>query len=677
MRLRVWAGLFVFALLLCGSLPSAQGQPIRYVYDELGRLISVIDQNGDAATYQYDAVGNLTGITRTSAGSVAIFEFTPNGAPVGTSITLHGVGFSATPGQNSVSFNGTSATVISATTTTLVVAVPTGATTGTISVTSPTGSATAGPFMVTTSTAPTITAISPGTGVTNTAVTVSGTNFDAVPANTKTRFNGGVAPQTSVTATTLNVTVPAGRGSGRISVDTPSGRAVSATDFIIPPAPYTTADVNVSGRLSYDTATTVSVSTANKIGLWLFDGAVGRRVSLRGTSGMSGQVAGCDVTVSLLRPDTSVQGSTCMESSGFLDLTTLLSTDTYTILLDPGGTATGSVTLTLHNVPADDIESTSPGGGPVTVSTTIPGQNAAVTFSGTAGQRVSLVGSGGMAGQIVGCDVNASIINPDGSVLAPASCMESSGFIDAMTLPTTGTYRIVVDPVSFATGSVTLTLNNVPADYTGSITAGGSVTVTTSPAGQNAAVTFSGTLGQRISLKGTSGMSGQVVGCDVNVTIKKPDGSVLAPAACMESSGFIDVQTLPVAGTYTIVVDPVAAATGSLTLWLYDVPADTTGTVSVGGSAVSVPLSTAGQNGTLTFSGTASQQVTVRMTGNTFGSTTVKLMKPDGTQLTTGTSTLPNFNLTTQTLPATGTYTIVVDPAAGNTGTINVSVTNP
>ena len=59
------------------------------------------------------------------------------------------------------------------------------------------------------------------------------------------------------------------------------------------------------------------------------------------------------------------------------------------------------------------------------------------------------------------------------------------------------------------------------------------------------------------------------------------------------------------------------------------------------------------------------------------GVTTVRLLKPDGTQLTSSTSSSASFNLSTQTLPTTGTYTIVVDPSAANTGSINVSVTNP
>ena len=61
----------------------------------------------------------------------------------------------------------------------------------------------------------------------------------------------------------------------------------------------------------------------------------------------------------------------------------------------------------------------------------------------------------------------------------------------------------------------------------------------------------------------------------------------------------------------------------------------------------------------LTFTGTQGQQVTVRLTGNTMGYTTVTLKKPDLTTLTATATSGSNFNLPTQTLPTTGTYTVV------------------
>jgi YD repeat-containing protein len=791
MRRHIRSYLAAVILLSCGTFGLAQSGPVQYVYDELGRLVGVIAANGDAAAYHYDAVGNLLSITRSTATQVSIIEFTPNGGSVGEVVTIYGTGFSATPGLNTVAFNGTAAAITSATSTSLVVTVPSGATTGTVAVTSPNGSATsAESFTVAANGAPTISGFTPTVGVAGAAVTITGTNFDPVAGQTIPKFNGRVTDPTSVSSTSITTPVPTARASGRIAVLTPAGKAISVDDFIIPPSPYTANDVAVSGRIPFDTATTVTVSTAGKIGLWLFDGSVGQRVSLRGTNGSSGQVAGCDHPVSVRRPDNSVQASACMENSGFLDTVTLLSSDTFSVMHDPAGTATGSVTLTVYNVPADYSGTISAGGSAQTVSTTVPGQNAALTFSGVAGQRVSLVGTSGMSGQVIGCDVNASIVQPDGNVLAGPTCMESNGFIDVKTLPASGTYRIVVNPVDIATGNLTLTLHDVPADYSGSITAGGSAaTVTTTTAGQNGTLTFTGTAGQRVSLVGSNGLSGQILGCDVNVSILNPDATVLAAATCMEGSGFIDVKTLPSSGTYTILVDPVSTATGSVTLTLYDVPADvtasitpggsavtvstttpgqnaqltfqgtagqrislsgtngmsgqiffacdvnasilnpggsvlaaatcmegsgfidvktlattgtytivvdpasiatgsltltlhdvpadTTGTIAIGGSAVNVPLSTPGQNGTLTFSGTSGQQVTVRMTSNTFGSLTLKLLKPDGTQLTATTSSSASFNLSTQTLPTTGTYTVVIDPASWNTGTVSITVTNP
>jgi len=55
----------------------------------------------------------------------------------------------------------------------------------------------------------------------------------------------------------------------------------------------------------------------------------------------------------------------------------------------------------------------------------------------------------------------------------------------------------------------------------------------------------------------------------------------------------------------------------------------------------------------------------------------VRLLKPDGSQLTSSFSSSSSFNLTQQTLPTTGTYTIVIDPSGTNTGSMNVSVTSP
>src|SRR5688572_25811537 len=58
----------------------------------------------------------------------------PESGIEGSTVTITGHNFSATPAENSVKFNGTAATVSSSTTTEIITTVPVGATTGKITV---------------------------------------------------------------------------------------------------------------------------------------------------------------------------------------------------------------------------------------------------------------------------------------------------------------------------------------------------------------------------------------------------------------------------------------------------------------------------------------------------------------------------------------------------------------
>jgi 6-phosphogluconolactonase len=140
----------VAALFLLTSGAHAQNSGIRYFYDDLGRLVTVIDPSGNAASYSYDGVGNILKITRTTIApnSLAVNNILPRSGSVGTAITIQGQGFSATPASNSVQFNGVVATVVSASASQLVAAVPVGATSGPLSVTVAGVSAQGGNFTV-------------------------------------------------------------------------------------------------------------------------------------------------------------------------------------------------------------------------------------------------------------------------------------------------------------------------------------------------------------------------------------------------------------------------------------------------------------------------------------------------------------------------------------------------
>jgi YD repeat-containing protein len=115
----LWCCLLALFLLSVSSMPRAQ--TVQYVYDELGRLVAVVAPNGESAVYTYDAVGNLLSIARHAASAVTIVEFTPNGGAVGAGVTLYGTGYSTTPSQNAVTFNGAAATVTASTATSITV----------------------------------------------------------------------------------------------------------------------------------------------------------------------------------------------------------------------------------------------------------------------------------------------------------------------------------------------------------------------------------------------------------------------------------------------------------------------------------------------------------------------------------------------------------------------------
>ncbi|MCI0372469.1 MAG: IPT/TIG domain-containing protein, partial [candidate division NC10 bacterium] len=104
------------------------------------------------AEYVYDAVGNILQIKRFNVvpgAAVAITLVTPNRGSVGTTVQIFGKGFSTTPGENQVAFNGVAAPVLAASAGSLTTQVPSGATTGFITLTTPLGSATSPePFTV-------------------------------------------------------------------------------------------------------------------------------------------------------------------------------------------------------------------------------------------------------------------------------------------------------------------------------------------------------------------------------------------------------------------------------------------------------------------------------------------------------------------------------------------------
>jgi hypothetical protein len=101
------------------------------------------------------------------------------------------------------------------------------------------------------------------------------------------------------------MTVPNNAGSGHIFLNTPAGTTASTGDLFIPPPGYTVSQLAYTGRAVSGSATTVSVPTANGIGLLLFDGTAGQAVSIVSSAPT---FSGCQMQV--YAPDATLAGST-------------------------------------------------------------------------------------------------------------------------------------------------------------------------------------------------------------------------------------------------------------------------------------------------------------------------------------------------------------------------------
>ena len=186
-------------------------------------------------------VDNLTATSATdftvtlSANAPTITSFNPAQGGIGASVTITGTKFSTTASNNTVKFNGVTATVTSATATEIQTTVPSGATTGkiTVEVNGETAFSTTD-FTVTQSVAlPSITSFTPAQGSIGTSVTITGANFSAIASNNSIRFNGVTAIVTSATATEIQTTVPSGATTGKVTVEVNGQTATSTTDFTV------------------------------------------------------------------------------------------------------------------------------------------------------------------------------------------------------------------------------------------------------------------------------------------------------------------------------------------------------------------------------------------------------------------------------------------------------------
>ncbi len=442
------------------------------------------------------------------------------------------------------------------------------------------------------------------------------------------------------------------------------------TIFFDPLGTYTGSfKITVSSELSgeivpHGSAVVANINRTGQKARYKFSGESGQTVSLQ-----LSEVTIRSGYVSIVAPDGSLLGKPISFVSGgrggggaMIPGQVLPASGTYAVLIESDLSYTGKLKLALYNAP--DLTGTIMiDQGTVTPNLTVPGQRARYTFNGTEGQWVNV----GLTGVSIPM-TSVAILKPDGSKWESTTVGPSGGSLDPLTaLPVTGTYTVAVEPASNYTGSMTIALSS---PVTGTIAIdGASVPVNLNKVGQTARYTFNGNAGQWVNLGLTS-----VNITSSAVTLLTSDGTILASTAVGTAGGSLEDQNpLPTTGTYTILVDPVGSYTGKMTLTLSTEVVDS---LKLNGAPRPITVSRAGQNGRYTFTGAANQQAMIKVTNNKLGNVTVNLYSPNGILQAGMTSSASSFTLNPVTLASADTYTVTINPALTETGSIQLQVSS-
>jgi hypothetical protein len=296
--------------------------------------------------------GTTTGPVKVTVNSVAsnqdivfatvmpvISSLSPASGPGGSQVQINGVGFGATQGSSTVTFNGQPATISSWSNTQIVANTVSYVTTGAVTVT--VNGVTSNNDNIFTVLAPQITSVSPTSGTVGTQVTINGSNFASSQSCCYVYFNGTGASVNSWGSTQVVATVPSGATTGPVSIVVTG--AFGSNDNVI----FTMPNPLVA-----------SLSPAS--------GPVGAQVQVNG-SGFG-----------------STQGSSTVSFNGANAAVTSWS-DSQILATVPNSTSTGPVKVTVggvasnkgvdYNVPPPQITGISPASGGVGTQVTITGSN--------------------------------------------------------------------------------------------------------------------------------------------------------------------------------------------------------------------------------------------------------------------------------------------------------------
>ena len=676
------AWLLCWILLACGI---GHAQSTRYVYDANGRVVAVTANNATSVQYGYDTLGQAGRISvPSSSGQPAIFAFVPTHGVTGTQVTLEGQGFSASAANDSVSFNGTTATVLSASTNQLTVDVPNGATTGPISVTVAGQTATsASPFLVDdTGLPPTIAQVTPAVVAAGGTVTVAGAHFDPVAGDTTLQMGGvNLWTMSSLSDTQLQYTVPSNARSGHVTVSTPYGEATSALPVsVLPSSVVSKAN---GAAVTYLTAngnpSSFSTATAGSLGILTFDASQNSNLELMLNGIAITGSSATEVTVNVYGPTGAIVASyncyTTNPAASCREALWNLPAGTYTAVVSP--VDTGSLIQFNALLTPDTIGAALVANTPTAVHIG-SGQVERFTFTAKAGDTVAL-NLAGVSTTPGGQSMGVNIYYPNLTTIAPTNYTTelettTSETFNLSNLPVSGTYTVVVYTIYGEPGSAQLTL---ASGATGAVTTNGAAqSYAADVPGQNIYLSFTANAGDNDEL-GFANIQGSF-----QVNVYNSSNTNIASFGCSSSNPHASCRYAIwnlAAGNYSVVLSPNSSGAISAQALLQT---DVIGSALTYNSPVTASLAE-GQVERFTFTANAGDTVALNLAGV---STTpggqgmgVNIYYPNLTTIvptnyTTESETTNSEVFNLPNLPVSGTYTVVVYTDYGEPGSAQLTL---
>ncbi|CAJ4015347.1 IPT/TIG domain protein [Burkholderia pseudomallei] len=637
-------------MLLAGGL--AHAQSTRYVYDANGRIVGMASNNSTSVQLGYNTLSQTNQVSAPlSAGQLAIFSFMPTHGEAGTQVTLQGQGFDSNAANDTVSFNGTPATVLSATATQLVASVPSGVTTGPISVTADghTASSTT-PFTVDDSgLPPSITQVSPLAVSLGNTLTIAGTHLDPVAGQTVMQLsNRGVSSFASISDTQIQYAIATGDASGFVTISTPYGQAVSASPVIVLPSGISATNVTSTAYVTVGNSANLNIAAGGQTGAMVFNANEGDWISLQLSTIVS---SASSISYAVYAPGNQlVAQGTVSSSAPSLHLPQLSAAGTYLGVFTPSN---ASAQLTV-GVQRDAVLAA---GTPTNVVTTVPGETLRFIFAPQTLWLAVSNTSTNPSGQVV----RYTVYKTDQVAYASGST-SSSATLSLAPLPVTGTYQLIIGPDSGVTASAQIQLLS-----SGTLVANASGTGYTIPTGGGSMyLNFNATAGANLDLT-FSNLSVTGSNNSFSVYVYDPNGAQVVSFPCSVSNVncTADLWNL-IAGPYTIVVTPPSSS--SVVSFTSSLMSEITGPALT----VNTPLQlnvNENQGQRYTFTANAGDTYAMQLSGVSGQTMGVRIYSPTGPVTVSGYYTTFSTNgtqlINLPNLPATGTYTVEVSCAWG------------